>query len=112
MMQNRIEKKKPALEKSSLNDIEYIRMDQNYFYFLCCSWSDHLQGDTWFIVYEFLSTTLKGNWVIAQFDRSEVLSHVVLTAVRQNQKSFLYQFQHESPNCRPRQGLLEHLVTH
>lgn len=70
MIQNRIGGGgKPALEKSPLNDIEQIRMDQNY-YFLWCSWSHDFQGDTWFIVSEFLSTILMGNWVIAPFDRS------------------------------------------
>lgn len=59
----------PALEKSPLKDIEQIRMDQKY-YFLSCSWNHHIQGDTWRFVSEFLSTTLKGNWVITGFDRS------------------------------------------
>lgn len=62
----------PALEKSPLKDIEQIRMDQKY-YFLSCSWNQHIQGDTWRFVSEFLSTALKGNWVITGFDR---LGHV------------------------------------
>lgn len=108
MIQSRIVKKTKTkknltLERSPLNDTEQIRMDPNYFHFLCCSWSHHFQGDTWFNASEFLSTTLKGNWVIAGFDRSEHTaaqrSYAPLSSLLWDRarRSLLHQLQHRSP---------------